>query len=432
MKFEVVFVSLIALLLSACGGTVDKTNSNGRTTIDPTGVLVSADGKYASETGIAAAGDGRIFVVWSERDENKKHDIFVREYDASLAPKGDAVRVNPEPGTSRTWYGDAPSILVAPDGKIHVGWNRTYADGSPGNDLMLSTSTDGGKTFGEPLKINDDSEPASHGMHGMTLDAQGRVLISWLDERYLKKKEARAIRTGGPFLGLFHHTPTPVARQPESEEPDAELYFAVVADGKLTGPNRKIAGEICPCCRVSLATSPDRTVYVSYRKVFPGQLRHIAVSTSIDGGATFGDPVQVADDKWKLFACPVTGAAVRTVEGRLEIAWYSGGDRGEKGLYRASSGDKGKTFSAPDLVSKTMLKGSPEFVGDGLIFGDNEKIYLSTGSPRPINDGVTPAAVVSGSTIFSAFAAPNGDSSEIRLSRYSQPNGTAVASYSGK
>lgn len=419
MRFAVILSVFLTVLVTACEtSNPNNTSSNVSSKADQNGIRVSSEGKFASESGIAASADGRIFVVWSERDENKKNDIYVREYDTALGPRGDAVRVNPEAGTARTWYGDTPSILVAPDGKIHVGWNRTYADGSPGNDLVLSTSNDGGKTFGEPLKINDDTVPASHGMHGMTIDSKGRVLISWLDERYLRKNRAHNSTVGGPFVAmLFQHPRTPAAEQSESEEPDAELYFAVVAEGKLTGPNQKIAGEVCPCCRVSVASTPYGAVYIAYRKVFPGQFRHIAISTSADGGETFTEPVQVSDDKWKLFACPVAGAALKPMPDGLRIAWYSGGERSEKGLYHASSTDKGKTFSAPELISKAPVKGSPQFVGEGLVFGDPEKMYLVSGaSERSLGTGIVPSAVEVGGKVVCVFAQPTEGTSSIRLS----------------
>ena len=311
-----------------------------------------------------------------------------------------------------------PSILVSQDGKIYVGWNRTYADGSPGNDLMLSTSTDGGKTFGEPLKVNDDTAPASHGMHGMTLDDRGRVLISWLDERYLKKTEARTRGSNGPFLAMyFHHTPTPAAPQPESEEPDAELYFATVADGKLDGPNRKIGTEICPCCRVSVAAAPDGAVYVAFRKVWPGEFRHISLVRSLDGGVTFAEPVQVSDDKWKLYACPVSGAAMRVnANNELEILWFSGGERAEKGVYRTVSKDRGATVAAPTLVSQTMIKGSPAFAADSIVFATPEKVLLSTaGNEKPIADGTGPSVAIVSGKLITAFAQGSDDASSIWL-----------------
>ena len=407
---------IIALFLSACSNATER-----QVTSVPNGIKVSSDSKHASESGIAVATDGRIFVVWSERDENKKYDIYVREYGDDLGPKSDPVHVNPNAGEARTWYGDAPSVLVAPDGKIYVAWNRVYPDGSLGNDLVLSTSNDGGKTFGEPLKINDDTAPASHGMHGMTLDADGRVLISWLDERYLKRSQARSqLNVGPPFHAMvFSQSPAVASKETEPEEPDAELYFATVADGKLEGPNRKIGTAICPCCRVSVASARDGSIYLAFRKVWDAQFRHISIVRSLDGGKTFSEPAQMSDDKWKLYACPVNGPAMRVSEkNELEIAWYSGGERAEKGLYRAISTDRGATFSAPALVSTAPVKGSPAFAGDSLVFASPEQVFLSTAGPaRSLTDGTTPSAVAVGAKIIMVITKRTDESSSIWLVR---------------
>ncbi len=40
------------------------------------------------------------------------------------------------------------------------------AEGSA-NDLYLSVSRDGGKSFDAPVKVNDDRLPAVHGMHSL-------------------------------------------------------------------------------------------------------------------------------------------------------------------------------------------------------------------------------------------------------------------------
>jgi hypothetical protein len=402
MKYALI---LAAFLISACASAPTPSTEGAR----DGAMMVSANGKYAAESNIATTADGKIFVVWSERDADKKYDIFINEFDTNLEPKGPAVRVNPQPSTARTWSGDAPSILIAPDGKIYVAWNRIYPDKHPGNDLVLSTSTDGGKTFGEPLKINDDTAPASHGMHGMTLDSRGRVLISWLDERYLKKTQAT----------LSHHTPVAVVENSEAEEPDAELYFAIVSDGKVVGANRKIGAQICPCCRVAVAAAPDGSVYIAFRKVWPGQMRHISMVSSKDAGATFSEPVQVSDDKWKIYACPVSGAAMRVnAKSEVEVVWFSGGERGEKGVYRTTSTDRGTTFSAPQLVSKTMMKGSPAFAGDDLIFATPEKAYLVTPKSETLMaDGSLPSAATANGNTYAVYSKLYNDQPSIWLTR---------------
>src|SRR5690606_41090507 len=150
---------------------------------------------------------------------------------------------------------------------------------------------------------------------------------------------------------------------------------------------------------------------------WPGQFRHVSLVRPLGGGATFSDPVQVSDDKWKLYACPVTGAAMRFNEkSELEIVWYSGGERGEKGLYRAASTDRGETFTEPSLVSTVPVKGSPVFAGDDLVFGSPEKSYLAaSGKETFMADGSMPHAVDLGGKVITVLTKTSGDSSSIWL-----------------
>ena len=99
-------------------------------------VRVSFAGVDAAEPAIAAAGDGSIYVVWIEH-RAKEADVMVRRFDRSGQPLNPPVRVNPKPGRATAWRGDPPTIAVAPDETLYVGWTG-LSDSSPhANDLYL-------------------------------------------------------------------------------------------------------------------------------------------------------------------------------------------------------------------------------------------------------------------------------------------------------
>src|SRR3982750_4000429 len=103
---------------------------------------------------------------------------------------------------------------IAPDNTIYIGWTRKFADeNAKGNDLLLSASHDGGKTFGEPVKVNDDTKPASHGMHSLAVDKQGRVYLPWLDERNVTQPPHLMNMEGG-------------AVHREEAEPNSEVFYS--------------------------------------------------------------------------------------------------------------------------------------------------------------------------------------------------------------
>jgi hypothetical protein len=194
-------------------------------------------------------------------------------------------------------------------------------------------------------------------------------------------------------------------------EPNTEIYVAISTDGgKTFSPNRKVVSEVCPCCKTSAAAAPDGTLYIGWRQVLENGTRHIAITSSRDGGATFETPAIVSDDKWQIDACPVSGAALLAESGTaVKIAWYTAGEMGQPGLYTSQSADGGKTFSPRILVSNEASGGTPGiFVSPAGTF----TVYSSSGTVgvKPLDkaatsiaDAVYPAAAVSGSNLFVAF-----------------------------
>ena len=368
---------------------------------------VSADGSNAAEPAIAAVADGRIFVAWVEHRADKGADVFVREFDSSGSAKADSVRVNPEAGTAKAWRGDPPTIRVGGNGTIFVGWNAATEGSAGASNLQLSVSSDGGRSFAPPVKVNDDSAPASHGMHALAVGDDGRVYMAWLDERYLAGRE----RSG-------HHN------EMEGGEPNAELYFAVSSDGGETfSPNRRIVGDVCPCCKASItAPEKDGNMYIGWRQVLPGEFRHISIVASSDKGETFGQPVMVSDDRWKLSACPVSGPSLIQDGDALAVTWYSGGEAGPHGLYWTHTHDAGKTFSEPMLISEGNGGGSPVLLGDLVAWADSDKLFTAyisdhqTENKTDLGDGSVPAGAAISNKLFLAFARRHGSDSSVWLS----------------
>lgn len=354
-------IACLVLLLSCagCAGTAGRdsqaasltdSTSNARPADASRPVRVSSVGADAAEPAIAAAADGTVYVVWVEHRPKREADVWLARFDGGGKSLGPATRVNPTAGEAKSWHGDAPTVGVAPDGAVYVGW--TARDGAAGHNsvLHLSASRDGGQTFGTPVKVNDDQKPAVHGMHSLAVAPDGRVHMAWLDER-----------------NVAPPPPAPSAAGHKHRESNREVFFASSADGGRTfSPNRRVAAEGCPCCKTSLAAVADGRVYVSWRQVLPGDFRHIAVASSADAGQTFSDPVIVSDDRWMIAGCPVSGAALSPAPGgALRVLWYTAGEAGAPGLYWSESRDGGRTFSARRAFAEGSGRGTPILLADG-------------------------------------------------------------------
>lgn len=314
-------------------------------------VRVSPEGADAAEPAVAAAPDGTAYVAWVEHRRKREADVWLARVDAEGKVSGPPARVNPEAGGAAAWHGDPPSIAVARDGAVYVVWTARAAGSMHANTLHVSASRDGGRTFGPPSRVNDDRKSGPHGMHSLAVGPDGRVYVAWLDERNVAPP-----RGDGKAGGKGGHM-----------ESNREVFFASSSDGGRTfSPNRRVAGEVCPCCKTALAVAADGRVYLSWRQVLPGDFRHIAVASTSDGGRSFSAPVVVSDDRWMISGCPVSGAALAAgADGALRVLWYTAGEAGAPGLYWSESRDGGRTFSPRKAFAESGGRGTPFLLADG-------------------------------------------------------------------
>jgi hypothetical protein len=308
----------------------------------------NADAAEPAIAGVKGSND-EVYAVWVEHHE-KNADVMLARMRLDGKPTPPAVRVNPIVGEATAWRGDPPTITVASDGTVYVGWTSRLeaSESQHATTLYLSASRDGGKTFTPPVKVNDDAQPAVHGMHSLTVGANGRVYLAWLDERNIIHPQSSSTAGG-------HHM-----------ESNREVFLTFSDDGGQTfSANRLIATNACPCCKTAIATGPDNQVYLSWRQVLPGDFRHIAVASSNDRGQTFGKPVIVSDDQWMLAGCPVSGPGLSVArDGTLNVLWYSGGKNGQTGLYWSASNDSGSKFTPRVMVASGNTNGTPVLVAN--------------------------------------------------------------------
>jgi hypothetical protein len=350
-------------------------------------VRVSAEKTEAAEPAAAPGPDGTAYVAWVEH-RGKEADVWLSHFDGEGKPLGSPVRVNPNAGGATAWHGDPPTLAVAPDGTVYVGWTARDGRAPRSSTLYLSASRDGGRTFGPPSQVNDDAKPGVHGMHSLAVSGDGRVYVAWLDERDIAPKQA------DPAKAPSHmHT-----------ESNRFVYFASSEDGGRTfSKNSRVAGEVCPCCKTSLAVGEDGRVYVGWRQVLPGDFRHIAVASSADGGRSFSHAAVVSDDRWEIGGCPVSGPALAAgAGGSLRVLWYTAGEAGKPGLYWSESHDGGRTFSPRQVLAETGGRGTPALLtGEGrdltAVWEGSDGISAAPMRARLGGDGrVTTAAAVAG------------------------------------
>ncbi len=163
-------------------------------------------------------------------------------------------------------------------------------------DLLAWRSTDMGKTWSGPTRVNSVEGSAREGLHGMAAGPDGSTYCVWLDLR------ARA----------------------------TELYGARSMDGGSTWePDRLVykspGGSICQCCHPSAAYDPSGGLHVMWRNSLQGD-RDLYLIRSADGGSTFGPAEKLGRESWALNACPMDGGMLAVGPGgRVETAWMRAG-----------------------------------------------------------------------------------------------------------
>jgi hypothetical protein len=407
MKF--LLIGLVLLAFAGCKH-VAATRDNAT---PPQPIQISSVGVDAAEPATATAADGTFYVAWVNHDA-KQADVMLAHFNHIAEPVGSPVRVNAHAGVATAWRGDQPSVAVGPNGNVFVLWTlKVEAGDKHGTDIYLSTSNDGGQTFTNEVKVNDDKAPSAHGMHSLAVSKDGRIYAAWLDERNV-------------------HAPMPSTKaEGHHMESNRDLYTAYSTDGGRTfSANHKVASDACPCCKTALTVSADGTLYAGWRQVLPGSYRHIAVASSTDGGAKFSAPVIVSDDRWMLQGCPVSGPSlsVDAASGSLKVIWYAGGESGAPGVYLAESKDKGHSFSPRQLLSQENVRGTP-----ALAVGSNDAVALwqsadvpgakmrelgTTGSVLSVAaNAELPAGAFSNDRLFVAYIAKDKEKRSIWLLR---------------
>jgi hypothetical protein len=214
-------------------------------------------------------------------------------------------------------------------------------------DLLAWRSADGGKTWQGPVTINRVPASAREGLHHMAAAPDGTVYCVWLDLRN-------------------HRT---------------QVYGAASADGGASWQDERLIcespdGSVCECCQPQAAYDSQAHLYVMWRNHLAGA-RDMYLAHSEDNGKTFSHAVKLGRGTWPLNACPMDGGGLARGDQEVVTIWTR-----KKEVFRCipgrpevslGQGEQGWAAAGPGGVYLVWIVGRPGPV-----------LALRPGSDRPV------------------------------------------------
>jgi thiol-disulfide isomerase/thioredoxin len=269
---------------------------------------------------------------------------------------GEPVRVNSTPGQVWSFPTSRPELVVAPNGTVHVLFtgNDVNAAGKPVIVPMYTRSTDRGRTFEPARKLAVVPETdLGHLIHGGFSQAETFGTLA-VDRR-----------------GGVHVYWLDTRFMDDAADTAAIVAVHSVDDGRTFGAERVLLESgLCPCCQLTASLGDGDALFLGLRHVEAGN-RDSHVMRSDDGGLTFGTPVRLGGDlRWKIDGCPLKPTVLAVQGSRVYAAAFNGASE-KTGVRFAASSDGGRTFGAFEPVhADAAVSDYPSVValpGDGTV-----------------------------------------------------------------
>jgi hypothetical protein len=168
-----------------------------------------------------------------------------------------------------------PRIARSGNAIVITAIGGTLGKGRDG-DVVAYRSTDHGKSWLGPVKVNDVDASAREGLHAMASSEEGTLWCVWLD---LREKGTQLYASKSDDQGATWSGNTLVYRSP--------------------------AGSICECCHPSIVAG-KHSLHILFRNSLKGN-RDMYLVSSNDHGKTFESAVRLGAGFWTLNACPMDG-----------------------------------------------------------------------------------------------------------------------------
>ncbi|MDH5601924.1 MAG: glycoside hydrolase [Gammaproteobacteria bacterium] len=273
----------------------------------------------ASTTSSHFDNNGNLWVAWY----NSGHVYLSQSGDKGKTFQPPVI-VNRSPELVYAKGENRPKLAFGNNGEIYVSWTMKLTEKRFSGHIRFSRSVDGGKTFSDPLTVNDHLEVTSHRFDSMAVNKNGDIYIAWLDKRDL----LAAKKAGKKYNG-------------------SAVYYALSTNnGKSFLENKKIADTSCECCRTAIAIDTDQLPVIVWRHIFGDNIRDHGIVKFSQRNQP-GKIKRLSFDKWHIEGCPHHGPSISIADdGVYHTTWFNNAPQ-RHGLFYAKSTDKMAAFSTP-------------------------------------------------------------------------------------
>jgi hypothetical protein len=324
----------VAVTLALCACHTDGEAPASSKPTDPvTPLSFSVEGRASDSPSVSVRGT-TVAVVWRASVESQQ-DVFLSVSTDAGAHFSAPVRVNDIDGDGRASGEQAPRVALGADA-IHVVW-PSKRDGH--SVIRYARSIDGGRSFSPAVSIAGAALTGARGWEAATVTYDGAVHAVWLDGRNADARGAASNHAshGSQKSPPASHKHTGGSGNMPDRSPRQDVFYASFGAGEAPR-EALLASNVCFCCKTAIVASGDN-VYAAWRHIYPGNLRDIAFARSADRGRTFGAPVRLSDDGWRIEGCPDDGPALAAdAHGGIHVVWPTlvAGETPRKGIFYAS------------------------------------------------------------------------------------------------
>jgi hypothetical protein len=267
--------------------------------------VISDGSKNAHSVYLTKNHKGEAVICWTEQDTtvNGEKHFYFSVFDSLVNDFGNKISVPIEQNAALHTEG-MPKIAFKNNGEtIAVYEVKIESEFNPyAGEIHYIVSMDNGNSWSEPQIVHSSKTPhKGRAFFDMITLSDGEIGVSWLGESHL----------GGGRPVMFAKT-----------NQVNEFVNEVVVDS--------IA---CECCRTAIYSDSKGMISIVYRDIVNDSIRDISVSTSLDNGKSFSNPICFSGDNWNINGCPHNGPDVVSDKENIYAVWFTGAS--ESGIYFA-------------------------------------------------------------------------------------------------